>query len=125
MVIVPGLATHIDHAVDRRAAAKDAAPGVAKRSPVETGFGFGGESPIGARVSHAKEITDRDVNPEIAALAAGFQKRDLGSRVLRQPVGQDAPGTAGADNHVIEFAEAFHRPPLPPLWPVAGRRRCV
>ena len=102
MVIVPGLSAHVDHAVDGRTTAEDASPRIAKRPAVQARRGVGGEAPIGARITHAKEIADGDVNPDVVVLAAGFQEGDGVGRVFRQPVGKDAPGGAGADDDEIE-----------------------
>ena len=72
-IIVGRLAAHIDHAVDRRAAAQNLAARIVERTTVQPGLRLGLHQPIGARVAHAIEIADGNVDPVVAVAAAGFQ----------------------------------------------------
>ena len=68
-VIVAGLAAHVDHAVDRRTAPQHLAARIVQGATVEAGVGFGLETPVGARIAHAIEVADRDMDPVIVVLA--------------------------------------------------------
>ena len=83
VIIVPGLAPHIDHAVDGRTAAEHASPRVAERAAVEAGLGLRGKPPVGAGVSQAIEIADRDMDPDVVVLPARLQKGHRRPRVFR------------------------------------------
>ncbi len=48
MIVVGGLAAHIDHGVDGRGAADRLAARIVQRAPVQAGLGFGPEAPVGA-----------------------------------------------------------------------------
>ena len=63
-VVVARLAAHVDHAVDRRAAAEHAAARIVERAAVQAGLGLGLEAPVGARVVLGVEVADRDVDPD-------------------------------------------------------------
>ena len=76
VVVVGRLAAHVDHAVDRRAAAQHLAARIVQRTSVQAGLGLGLEAPVGARVAHGVEIADRDVDPEVVVAAAGLQQQD-------------------------------------------------
>ncbi|MNV79421.1 hypothetical protein D3C71_1729740 [compost metagenome] len=80
-VVVAGLAAHVDHAVDRRAAAEQFSAWVAERAAVQAIFLLGRKTPVSARVVDAVEITDRDMDPVVVVIAAGFQKQDAIARV--------------------------------------------
>src|SRR5687768_13208751 len=107
LVIVARLAAHVDHAVDRGAAAQHLAARIIDRAPAEPRFGFGLEAPVGARVAHAIEIADRDVDPEVVILAAGFEQQHGDIGIGGQAVGQQAAGRAAADDDVVVGAECF------------------
>ena len=101
LVVVLRLAAHVDHAVDRGAAADHLAARIVEGAAAETGFGLGLEQPIRARIADAVEITNRDVDPVVIVITAGLQEQDLVRRIGGQPVRQHATGAAGADNDVI------------------------
>ena len=113
MVVICRLPAHVDHAVDRRTAAEDAAPRILDRTTVEARLRCRFEPPIGARVPHAEGIADRDVDPDVVVFTAGFEKGNRGCGVLGQPVREHAPGAAGTDDHVIEGANVFQGLHLP------------
>ena len=104
-VIVGGLATHIDHAVDGGAAAHHPASRIGELASVEAHFGLGGITPVRARIAHAVEIADRDMDPVITIGAAGFDKQHGVLRVGAQAIGENAARRAGADDDVAVSAE--------------------
>ncbi|MCY1376759.1 hypothetical protein D9M69_642750 [compost metagenome] len=71
-VEIARLAAHIDHAVDRGAAAERLAARIAQRPAVQSGVRFGLVQPVGARIADAIEVADGDVNPVIVVLSASF-----------------------------------------------------
>ena len=118
VVVVARLAAHVDHAVDRRAAAQHPAARIVERAAVEARLRLGLEAPVGPGVVLGVEVADRDVNPDVAVLAAGLEQADPVVRVRGQPVGEHAARRAGADDHGVElaeisFAHSRHPAPLP------------
>ncbi|MCY1523107.1 hypothetical protein D9M68_579920 [compost metagenome] len=81
LVVVAGLATHIDHAVDRGAATEHLAARVLQGAAVEAGHGIGCEAPVGARIADAVEVADGDVDPGVVVRPAGLQQQDAIGRV--------------------------------------------
>ena len=108
VVVVAGLAAHVDHAVDAAAAAQCLAARVAQRAAVQPGIGFGVVQPVGAWVANAVQIAHGDVDPVVVVLAAGlYQQHALGC-VCAEAVGQQAAGRARTDDDVVKrgFAHA-------------------
>ena len=102
-VIVGGLATHIDHGVDGRAAAQHLAARIGELAPVEAGGAPGAEHPVGAGIADGKEIAHRNVEPDPVVAPARLQQRHAVTGVFREPVGQYAAGRAATANDVVEF----------------------
>ncbi len=105
MIVVARLAAHVDHAVDRRAAAEHAAARVIEGAAIQPGLGLGLEAPIGARIVLRIEIADRHMDPDVIVAAAGLEQQHADVGIGRQPVGEHAPGAAGADDDIVECAE--------------------
>ncbi|MNH25320.1 hypothetical protein D3C79_853080 [compost metagenome] len=100
-VVVTGLATHVDHAVDRGTAAEHLAPWITQGTPVEARLGFGLEAPVGTWVTDAIQVTHRNMNPRIVVFTARFEQQYPTAWVGRQTIGQQASGRTGTDDHVI------------------------
>src|SRR6478672_2493437 len=100
-VVVAGLAAHVDHAVDAAAAAQHLAARIAKAAAIEARRRLGGIEPVGARVADAVQVADRDVDPEVVVVAAGLDQQDVLVPVGAQPIGEQAPGGAGAADDVV------------------------
>jgi hypothetical protein len=105
LVIVARLAAHVDHAVDRGAAAQNLAARIVDGAPAEALLSLGLEAPVSARIPHAIEIADRDVDPEEVILAAGFQQQHRDLRIGGEPIRQQAAGCPTADDDVVVGAE--------------------
>ena len=73
-VIIPRLAAHIDHAVDRGAAAQDPAARIALHTIVKARIGLCVIHPICARIANAIQIAHGDVNPWVAVGFARFEQ---------------------------------------------------
>ena len=102
MVVICRLPAHVDHAVDRRTAAEDAAPRILDRTTVEARLRCRFEPPIGARIADAVEIADRDMHPVVMVGPTGLDQQN--GVPLGQTVGQNAPRRAGTDDDVIKRA---------------------
>ena len=100
-IVVARLAAHVDHAVDRGAAAQHLAARIGEAAAVEAGLGGGLEAPVGARVAHQVEVADGDVDPVVVVLAAGLQEQHARIGIGRQAIGQQAAGSARADDDVV------------------------
>ena len=101
VVVIGRLAAHVDHAVDRGAAAEQLAARIDQGASVETWLRLGLHHPVGARIADAVQIADRDMHPVIVVAAACFQQQDARGGILRQTVGQHAAGCAAADDDVV------------------------
>jgi hypothetical protein len=89
------------------AAAEDAPARVVDRTAVEAGLGLGLEAPVGARVVFGFEVADRHADPEIIVVAAGLEQQHAPRRIGREPVREQAPRGAGADDDVVEAPHEF------------------
>ncbi len=100
-VVVLALAAHVDHPVDRRAAAQHAAARIPQRTAVQARLGLRAIQPVSARVADAIQVADGDVDPVIVVLAAGLQQQHRHLRIQRQAISQDAARRARADDDVV------------------------
>jgi hypothetical protein len=103
MVVVGGLAAHIDHAVDGRAAAEHLAARIAERAPSEARLVLGLEAPIDARIAVRVEIAHRNMDPQIVVLAARFEQQHAVGRIGRQAVGEHAARRACTHDDIVEM----------------------
>ena len=101
MVEILGLAADIDHAVDRGRAAQHLAARPEHLAVGGARIGLGLVAPIDRRVGKGLAKAERDVDPAVLVLAAGFEQQHPRRRVLAQPRGDRAPGRAGADHDEI------------------------
>ena len=110
VVIVAGLAAHVNHAVDAAAAAQGFAARVNQAAAIEACLRLGGETPVGARVANAVQVAHRDVDPVVIVLRAGFDQQHALAGIGAEPVGQQATGRTRTHDDVVEGAIA-HSPP--------------
>src|SRR4029077_2277252 len=103
VIVIGGLAAHIDHGVDRGRAADHLAARIIEAAAVETLLGLGLEAPVGARIADGEQIADRDVKPDPVVAPAGFENEHALVGVGREPVGENAAGGAGAGDDVVVF----------------------
>ena len=104
VIIVGGLAAHVDHGVDRGRAADHLAARIVQAAAVEAFLRLGLEHPVRARIADGEEIADRDVVPDPIVAPAGLKQQHARIRRGRQPVRQHAAGRAGADDDVVVIA---------------------
>jgi len=127
VVVVAGLAAHVNHAVDAGATTQHLAAWVAQAAPVKAVSRFGLVHPIGARVANAIQITHGYVHPVVVVFSTRFdQQYPLGS-VGTQAVGQQATRGARANDDVVESGVAHFEVGITnsaPLGVLSGQR-CI
>src|SRR5580704_456965 len=104
MIVIGGLAAHIDHGVDRRRAADHLAARIIQAAAVETFLGLGLEAPIGARIANGEQIANWNMKPDPVVAAAGLEDEYALAGICGQAVGEDAAGRAGAGDDVVVVA---------------------
>ncbi|MNT14162.1 hypothetical protein D3C72_1491560 [compost metagenome] len=107
MVVIAGLAPHIDHAVDGRTAAQDFSARIDQAAPAQSRVRLRGIQPVRAGIADAMQIADGDVDPHVIVLAACFHEQNIGVLVACEPVGQHATCRAAAHDDVVVFACRF------------------
>ena len=103
LVVIPGLATNVEHAVDTGTTSQGFAPGVDQRTPVKAGVRVRAEAPVGARVVDTVEIAHRNVDPVVVVPATGFDQQYPVGRICTEAVGEQAAGGAGTYHDVVEL----------------------
>src|SRR4051812_6500787 len=99
-VVVQRPAADVQHGVHRARPAQGLAARDEQRAPVAVRLGLGAVVPVQLGVELLGEAR-RDHDVGVAVLAAGLDEQHPDGRVLRQPVGEDAAGRAGADDDVV------------------------
>jgi hypothetical protein len=117
------LAADIDEPVDRARTAQDLAARLDDSAVVELGFGLRLIKPVEFAVAKQLAVSDRDMNPRIAILAARFEQQHAIDARGAQAIGEDTACRAGADNHIIKRAVVAHRPIQAVLLGVATTSR--
>ena len=109
-VVVGALTAHVDHAVDRGAAAQHAPARIANDPATQPGIGLGVEHPVGSGVADAVQIAHRDMDPQVVIRPARLEQQHGYRRIGRQPVREEAPRRAGPHDHIVEcFGCGAHR----------------
>ncbi len=101
LVEVLRLAADIDQAVDRRRPAEHLAARPEHAAAVQVGFRLGLVAPVDARVGDRLAVAQRNVDPEMPVVSAGFQQHDARCGVFGQSRGHDAAGRARADDDEV------------------------
>ena len=107
-VEVAGMATNIDHAVDRGRTAQALAAWRIDPSPGKPRLGLALELPSIARIVHRVEHARGHVDEDRIVASARLDQQYRNLRVLTQPVGQHAACRARAHNDVIEGLNRRH-----------------
>src|ERR1700730_5513709 len=110
VVEILGLATDIDPAVDRRRDAEHLAARPEDAAVGGTGVGLGLVAPVDARIGEGLAEAQRDVDPAVLVLAAGFEQHHPGRRVFAEPRRDRAPGGSSTDHDKIGLDELLWRP---------------
>jgi len=69
--------------------------------PAALGIGLGLVAPVDRRVGEGLTKAERDMDPAIGVVAAGFEQQHFYRRVFRQPRRDRAAGGAGTDDDEI------------------------
>jgi len=123
-VVIASLTAHVDHGVDRRAAADHAAPRVVNAAAGQTRVGLGRQAPVGSGVGNCVQIAHRHLDPEPVIVAAGLNQEHTVIRVGAEPVGKQAARTACAHDDEVEFGDRAHAGIGPP-WRRMGVPVCA
>ena len=113
-VVIGGLAAHVDHRVDRRAAADHAAPRVVNAAAGQTRVGLRCEAPVGAGVGDRVQVAHGHFDPEPVVRAAGLDQEHPAVGIGAEPVRQQAARTTCSHDNEIEFGwadDGIHLPP--------------
>ena len=102
VIVVRRLAAQIEQAVDRARAAQHLAARLDDLAVVELGLRLGLVEPVDPCVGEQLAVAERDVDPEVAIVAAGLQQQHAMAARGGQAVGQHAAGGTGADDDVVE-----------------------
>ena len=102
-VVILMLAAHVKQAVDRARSAQYFSARLEDLASAQAGLRLGLIHPVDGFFLEQLAVADRHVNPDVGVLWARFQQQHRMLAVGREPVGQHAPGRAGADDDVIEF----------------------
>jgi hypothetical protein len=104
MVVVAGLAAHVEHGIDRRRSADHLAARIRQAAAVEPLLRQRAVHPVGARIADGEKIADRDVVPDPVVAAARLEQEHSLVGIGGEPVGQQAAGRTGADDDVVVLA---------------------
>ena len=88
---------------------------------IGAGIGLGLEAPIDRRVGEGFAEAERDVDPAVGVLAAGFEQDDARARVFGEPRRDRAAGRAGADDDEIGLDRCLALRPSSPPHALVGR----
>ena len=122
MVKILGLAADIDHAVDRARPAQYPPARIGDGAAVGAGIRLSRKAPGDGRVVEQLHVAGRDVDQRVAVAPAGLDQHHPGRRIFAQPIGQHAPGRAGADDHVIRLHSFLPSPRLQDRREVPARK---
>ena len=102
MVVILVLAADIEQAVDRTRSAQHFAARLDDLPVIQLGFWLGLVQPVDLGIVEQLAVTERNMNPDMAVMAAGFDEQHAMAAGFGEPVGEHAAGRAGADNDVVE-----------------------
>ncbi len=101
VVVIRGLAPHVDHSVDRTAAAQNLAARIDKTAPVQARFARGFHHPVDTGIADAIEVSDRYMDPVVIVISARLQQQNPRFRILGQAVRQNTTRGSTADDHIV------------------------
>jgi hypothetical protein len=114
LVIVGGVAAHIDHAVDRRGAAQDLAARLVHHAVVELWLGLRVEHPVDLGIVVGLVVAERDVDPGIGVARAGLEQQHAILAVLAETPRHRATRRARAgDDEIVGSPAVVFQPVLP------------
>ncbi len=107
--VIACLPAHVDHGVDRRAAAEHAAPRVVNAAAGQARIGLGRKAPVGAGVGDGVQIADRHLDPEPVVFAARLDQQHPVLRVGAEPIGEQTARAARSHDDVVEHGAPASR----------------
>ena len=102
MIVVLVLTADIEEAIDRARSAQHFAARLDDLPVVQLGFRLGLVQPIDFGIVEQLAVAERDVNPDMSIMAAGFEQEHAVTAGFGEAVGEHAAGRSGADDDVIE-----------------------
>ena len=108
MIEIFGLPAHIKQAVDRAAAPKDPPPRPGDIPAIQARITFRAIAPIGFRVVHRFEITNRDVDPWIGVAPTRFEQSHRVFCICRQPICQRTAGGSRSNYYKVKLQAQLH-----------------
>ncbi len=107
VVVIPGVAAHIDHAVDRGRPAQHLAARRYEAAPADMRFRLGGKAPVIGFHVHGEGEGGRHLDQRADIRHAIFYDDHRITPVFRQAIGHGRTGGAGADDDEICFHTHF------------------
>ncbi len=104
IIVIFGIAAHVDHAVDRACTAKDAPPRNWNLPSIQVRLRHCPVAPVQARRRERGGNQGRHVNEGMPILESCLDEADAVRFVLRQPVGKDAARCPSSDDYIVEYA---------------------
>src|SRR5262249_21768491 len=102
MIEVGRLAADVEQAIDRARPAQHLPPRLDDLPVVELGLRLRGIEPIDLTIGEQLAVAERDVNPDVAVMAARFQQQNAMAARGGQAVGENAAGASGADDDILK-----------------------
>src|SRR5262249_27971093 len=102
MIEVGRLAADVEQAIDRARPAQHFPPRLDDLPVVEFGLRLRRVEPIDLTIGEQLAVAERDVNPDVAVMAARFQQQNAMAARGGQAVGENAAGASGADDDIVK-----------------------
>ncbi|MCY1346045.1 hypothetical protein D9M69_321200 [compost metagenome] len=102
VVVVPAVATHVDHAVDRAGTAQRLAARLVALAPVEARLRHRLVGPVVIALAHHHHDAGRRLDQHLPVAAAGLEQAHADLRVLAQARRNRTATRPATDHHVIE-----------------------
>src|SRR5262249_54809195 len=102
MIEVGRLAADIEQAIDRARPAQHLPPRLDDLAVVELWLRPRGIEPIDLTIGERLAVAERDVNPDMAVMAARLQQQNAMAARGGQTIGENAAGASGTDNDIVE-----------------------
>src|SRR5215813_5116782 len=102
MIEVGRLAADVEQAIDRARAAQHLPAGLDDLPVVELGLRLRGVEPIDLTIGEQLAVAERDVNPDMAVMAARLQQENAMATRGGETIGENAARASGADDDIVE-----------------------
>ena len=110
LVVIGGIAAHVDHAVDAAGAAQHLATWLVHGAALQFLFRLAFEHPVDPWINEGLGVAHRHVDPEMVVVAAGFQQQHAVPPVFGKARGEHAAGRTGPGyDEVVGVGVGRHR----------------